>query len=133
MGGSFKISAGFVRAVSGRDFVARVWRWSIALATGDQPQNWRDTGPEDLGKKRNFCGHALTIVGRAANEGCRPCFFPYRRQSKRCGVYICLMSTGKLLRTRVPNFLTPPEVFREGQKVLGQFGVCFRFHEFVRL
>ena len=54
-------------------------------------------------------------------------------QSKRYGVYICLMSTGKMLRTRVPNFLTPPEVFREGQKVLGQFGVCFRFHEFVRL
>ena len=133
MGGSFKISAGFVRAVSGPDFVARVWRWSIALATGDQPQNWRETGPEDLGKKRNFCGHALPIVGRAANEGCRPCFFQHRRQSKRCGVYICLMSTGKLLRTRVPNFLTPPEVVREDQKDWGQFGVCFRFHEFVRL
>ena len=74
MGGSFNISAAFVRAVSGRDFVARVWRWSIALATGDQPKNWRETGPKDLRKKRNFCGHAPTIVGRAANEGRRPCF-----------------------------------------------------------
>ena len=41
--------------MSARDFVAGLWRWSIALATGDQPKNWRETAPENLGKKKSVC------------------------------------------------------------------------------
>ena len=48
----FKISIGFVQVVRGRDVEASMWLWK---ATDDQPQNWRETEPEDLGQKEKIC------------------------------------------------------------------------------